>query len=362
MILQIAFTLLVGLLGGITAKKLQVPAPFMIGSMVAVAIFSIITGQMKMEASIKIFAQIVSGAYIGQQVSKKDLLNLPKLAVSIASLMILFTINMILIGFVFILCFKMDAVTAFLSCLPGGIVDVSLMSIDMGAQSDIVATLQSARLVGILIILPMWVAFITKRFAPEDQKQEPVLSASDLVKDDTAEEEPDNKRSLKEEWLNNAFILAVASIGGLIGMWLDIPVGALIFSLIFSSILKITKNTVQLTKAIRYIAQVCAGSLIGINFTQKSLIELVHLIIPIILLLTSYLIINAFFGFVMYKRGILDLQSALFASSPAGATDISLLAGELGGDMPKIAGIQISRTLYTVIVMPILVRFIVHLL
>lgn len=74
-------------------------------------------------------------------------------------------------GFVFILCFKMDAVTAFLSCLPGGIVDVSLMSIDMGAQSDIVATLQSARLVGILIILPVWVAFITKRFASTDQKR-----------------------------------------------------------------------------------------------------------------------------------------------------------------------------------------------
>lgn len=33
---------------------------------------------------------------------------------------------------------------------------------------------------------------------------------------------------------------------------------------------------------------------------------------------------------MMYKRGILDLQSALFASSPAGATDISLLAGDLG--------------------------------
>lgn len=62
---------------------------------------------------------------------------------------------------------------------------------------------------------------------------------------------------------------------------------------------------------------------------------------------------------MMYKRGILDLQSALFASSPAGATDISLLAGDLGGDMAKIAGIQISRTLYTVIVMPLLVKWLV---
>ncbi|WGS34424.1 AbrB family transcriptional regulator [Streptococcus equi] len=57
----------------------------------------------------------------------------------------------------------------------------------------------------------------------------------------------------------------------------------------------------------------------------------------------------------------MDLQSALFASSPAGATDISLLAGELGGDMPKIAGIQISRTLYTVVIMPLLVKWLISI-
>lgn len=66
-----------------------------------------------------------------------------------------------------------------------------------------------------------------------------------------------------------------------------------------------------MSKSIRYVAQIFAGSLIGTNFTHDSLARMTHLIIPIILLLTSYLIINAFFGFVMYKKGILDLQSAL---------------------------------------------------
>lgn len=85
------------------------------------------------------------------------------------------------------------------------------------------------------------------------------------------------------------------------------------------------------------------------------------LFIPILLMLASYMLINAFFGYLMYKRGLFDIQSALFASSPAGATDISLLAGELGGDMAKIAGIQISRTMYTVIIMPLLIKLIFYL-
>lgn len=301
--LSILMTLFVGTLGGLVAKRLSIPAPFMIGSMVAVALASILTKQVEAINPMKIFAQIISGAYIGQSVSKSDLLNLPKLAKSIISLMSLFTLNMFLLGGVFVYCFDLDPVTALLSCLPGGIMDVSLMAVDMGAKADIVATLQSARLVGMLLFLPVWVTFWVNRFDPKAKatKKKIVKSASSQ----------DTRPSRKEQLWNNVQVLSIATIGGLIGLGLKIPVGALI--------------------------------------------------VPILLLLSSYLIINLFFGYIMYKKGILDLQSALFASSPAGATDISLLAGELGGDMPKIAGIQISRTLYTVVIMPLLVKWLISI-
>ncbi|EHI73516.1 ammonia monooxygenase [Streptococcus criceti] len=354
MILSIFLTLFIGLAGGWLARRLRIPAPFMVGSMIAVALVSILTGQMVTEPSMKIFAQVISGAYIGQQISKRDIVSFPKLAKAIAGLMSLFTLNMIAMGLLFRHFFALDLVTALLSCLPGGIVDVSLMSIDMGARSDIVATLQSARLIGILLLLPAWVAFLTKKFSPKGVQTTRQQGQND--RPSSLPQQRQAKLSGKKQWVNNGLILIVASLGGLIGMELRIPVGALIFSLIFSSVLKITRNTQQLSISLRYLAQIVAGSLIGTNFTQTSLLRMVHLIIPIVLLLTSYLIINAFFGFIMYRSGLLDLQSALFASSPAGATDISLLAGELGGDMPKIAGIQISRTVYTVVVMPLLVK------
>lgn len=165
--LSILMTLFVGTLGGLVAKRLSIPAPFMIGSMVAVAIASILTKQVEAVSSMKIFAQIVSGAYIGQSVNKADLLNLPRLAKAIISLMALFTLNMLCLGLVLVYCFDLDPVTALLSCLPGGIMDVSLMAVDMGAKADIVATLQSARLIGMLLLLPAWVAFWVNRFDPK---------------------------------------------------------------------------------------------------------------------------------------------------------------------------------------------------
>lgn len=346
-------TLLVGLIGGLVAKKLKVPGAYMIGSMIAVASVSIFTGQMAIAHQFKIFAQIISGAYIGQQVSKRDFMNLPHLAKAIAGLMTLFTLNMFVLGSVFMIFFKMDMMTAFLSCLPGGIVDVSLMAIDMGAKPDIVATMQSVRLIGILLILPAWVSFITNRFAPE-LRQGAATASKQVGK---AGQVLTGKNRLK----NDLLILLVATIAGLIGNALGVPVGALIFALLASSALKIKKETVQMTKSIRSFAQILAGALIGTSFSHESLLDMKDLFIPILLMLGSYMLINGFFGYLMYKRGLLDIQSALFASSPAGATDISLLAGELGGDMPKIAGIQISRTMYTVIIMPLLIKLIFHL-
>lgn len=347
---SLLITVLVGTIGGFVAKKLRFPAPFMIGSMTAVAVTSIMTGNMETTKVMKIFAQIVSGAYIGQNIKKEDLKNLPKLGKVIGILMGIFTINMVVIGLIFVTFFKMTPVTAFLCCLPGGIMDVSLMAIDMGAQSDIVATIQMARLMGILLILPLWISFWVKSAIGKPKKSDVFLETP---------QQTTNSLSPVKQWFNNILVLLVATIGGFIGLWLDIPVGALIIALIFSSALKMTVNTVQLTSGIRYIAQIFAGSIVGANFTHDSLRQIVNLIIPILILLVSYLMINAAFGFWMYQTGILDLQSALFASSPAGATDISLLAGDLGGDMPKIASIQISRTLYTVIIMPLLVNIIV---
>ncbi len=349
MLLKISGTLIVGFLGGVIAKRLKMPAAFMTGSMLAVAVFSILSNAMFMPGSLKVIAQIVSGAYIGQQVSKRDLLNFPKLAKSIVLLMTFFTINTFVMGFLFARFFSIDLITALLSCLPGGIMDVSLISIDMGAQAEIVATMQLARLVGMLLILPYWIAFILKRLG-KDEKPETV---------ETAVSKP-LPFGTNRELTNNLLILLVAGGGGLLGTYLQVPVGALIFSLIFSCGLKLLKNTAPLNNKIRQLAQILAGSIIGSTFTRESLEQISQLFIPACLLLLSYLLINVLFGFIVYKRGILDLRSALFASSPAGATDISLIAGELGGDMPKIAGIQICRTLYTIIVLPILVRLVVE--
>jgi len=50
--------------------------------------------------------------------------------------------------------------------------DVSLISIDMGVQSEIVATMQLIRLIGMLLILPYWIQLILDHFIKQSKNAE----------------------------------------------------------------------------------------------------------------------------------------------------------------------------------------------
>ena len=49
------------------------------------------------------------------------------------------------------------------------------------------------------------------------------------------------------------------------------------------------------------------------------------------------------------------MKSAMFASAPGGATDMTLIAADLNADLTKIALIQALRAAYVVSVMPLLI-------
>lgn len=71
-------TFFVGLIGAGIALKCKVPAGAMIGSLFAVAIFSIVTGKAYLPQSYKVIAQISTGAFIGARIKYNDIVELKK--------------------------------------------------------------------------------------------------------------------------------------------------------------------------------------------------------------------------------------------------------------------------------------------
>ena len=65
-------TLLAGVAGWQLAARWKLPAPAMLGSMLAVGLTNILFDYAALPMAVKVFAQAISGAFIGMQIGRKD--------------------------------------------------------------------------------------------------------------------------------------------------------------------------------------------------------------------------------------------------------------------------------------------------
>jgi membrane AbrB-like protein len=107
--------------------------------------------------------------------------------------------------------------------------------------------------------------------------------------------------------------------------------------------------------------QVIAGGLIGLSMSMDTVRRLPTIIVPALILIGSYVLVNFLIAWLMTKTRKIDYISAMFAASPGGASEFALIASEIGGESPKIAVLQIVRLLSVYTLFPILVKFMIRI-
>lgn len=339
-------TLLGAIAGYWCAKKLKLPAPAMLGSMIFVGITNIMFDFAYFPGYVRYFAQGISGAYIGMQVTRKDIKNSKKLMKPLLLLLVMFTLNTFFVGFVLHFFLNIELMTALLSCVAGGVSDISLIAMDMNADASMVALMQTSRLVGVLLVFPYWISWMTRN-EQEEEITPFIIGEEDAVSWLDRVINTSNKRII--------FTLMLSFVFAYLGAISKIPAASLVFPLFAVIAFNMISNVCRIPLTIKTIAQLFAGGIVGTSITRATFHQLGQLILPVVILLISFWIVNIAYGYICKKKGMLDLKSALFASSPGGATDMSLIAADLHADLTKIALIQILRAVYAVSIMPQLV-------
>lgn len=153
------------------------------------------------------------------------------------------------------------------------------------------------------------------------------------------------------------YTLIIAIIGGLIGMKLKIPAGALIGSMIFVAIFNICCEKGELPANFRVVAQILVGGLIGLSFSRESLIGLKELIGPAILLTVGLLVFCILLGYLISKFTGMDLMTALFSSAPGGLSEMTLISEAYGADISKVILLQLTRMILVITVLPFIIGF-----
>jgi hypothetical protein len=347
--IELIITLLIGFSGGIIALKLKVPAGAMIGSMLFVAVYSIITGNAFLPQDARVITQIAAGAFIGSGIKKKDVLDLRKM-MKPALLMLTLMITLdLLMGYIMYKVTGISLVTCLFASAPGGLMDMALISQDLGADSSKVAILQLVRLFSVMLIFPTMIKLISKRYDTPKKCGE-TYSINEYAENDICK---------KEKRINLMITICVALIAGFIGYISKIPAGAMTFAMLAVGALNVFFDRGYMPINMRRATQVFAGILIGERMMYSDVIALKSVLLPAIILLIGIIAVNICIGILITKVSGLELVTSLLASAPGGVSDMAIIAKDLGGDGPKVAIFQLVRYVFIIALFPIIIKMII---
>ncbi len=360
--IELVLTIIVGFIGGLTALRFKVPAGAMVGSMIAIAVFNVTTGKAFMPQDVKVITQIAAGAFIGAGISHKDVLDLRYIFKPAALMVFSMILLNLLMGYIMYKATGIDLVTCLFASAPAGIVDMSLISSDMGADTSKVAVLQMVRLLIVFIVLPPMMKLIHSKLysnSPEKlAKEEAVCTDSDAKQKEALKP----KETTKQKAVNLTLTLGVALVLGLVGFMIKIPAGTMTFAMIAVGALNIFSGRGYMPLNLRRATQVFAGILIGERMTYADIIALKSVIIPAIIMLIGIIVVNFLIGFLISKVSNMEIITALLASAPGGVSDMALIAKDLGGDAPKVAIMQLSRYVFIIAIFPVVIKYVSSLL
>lgn len=153
------------------------------------------------------------------------------------------------------------------------------------------------------------------------------------------------------------YTLLIASIGGIIGIKLKLPAGALIGSMAAVAIANIFGFEGSIPNNFKLVAQIVIGGMLGLGITRSTILEFKTMAIPAVVLLFSILAYGFFSGYLLWRFTELDIVTSLFSCAPGGMTEMTLMGMSLGGEGTQIATLQMLRIIGIVSLYPFLIKF-----
>ena len=328
-IINLILTLIIAILGGYLASKKKVPAAYMLGALFLVAIFNIFFNRAFLPSYFKFVIQIATGTFIGSRFRSEDVKMLKKVIVPGMAMVVLMIVFSFLLSYLMSTFLGIDNLTSFFATAPGGIMDISLIAYDFKANTS-------------------QVAWFTKKCYERNIK-----------KSVNSEQEIENKKEKKFEIKSEKsflFTIIVGIVGGIIGYFSHLPAGTMSCSMALVAYFNVKTHKAYMPIPLRKIIQSFGGALIGAKVTLGDVIALKDLILPIILIIIGFCLMNVLVGFFLYRTTKFSLSTALLSASPGGMSDISLMAEDLGANAPQVASMQFLRAIFIVGVYPIIIK------
>lgn len=152
---SILATVLIGGAAGLAATYFKVPAGAMLGSMLAIGILSSMGLYLKpLPEKYLLYAQIGFGGIIGLSFTPEAAGVFLKILVPAVAFSVVIILNSIVLGFIIHKVFGWDMITSMLACAPAGLSQMSVIALDMHADTVKVGIIHAMRLAIIILTVP----------------------------------------------------------------------------------------------------------------------------------------------------------------------------------------------------------------
>lgn len=348
---------LLGTFGGFVFKLLKLPAPLLLGPLVAVSLGNLAGLSFPpLPTWFDNSAQVILGFYLGSSITRDNLhelkvVSLPAAVVAVWSLVITF-----LLGYFVYRATALSLPTAVLSASPGGAPEVSILALSVNADVTTVTVIQMARLFAVLLLTPL----ISKKYHPGSKALSEKITSKQLqtLSVESAVPIQNNTnhhiRGFIRRLINPG--LGIAILGGFLFYYLKVPAGFMVGSMIAvgassMSGFKIAALPVQ----VRTVAYIGIGVLIGQYFTREALVNIAE-IYPVVLLLTGSMLLScAALAVAISKLMGWNLSTCLLATAPGGLITLTAIAEDMNADPLKVSLLHMSRLITIKLTLPLVI-------
>lgn len=332
--IQLCTTLVFALLGGFLFWLLGFPAPWLVGSTIAVAAAALCNLQVQVPARLSDLTFVFLGAAMGSGVSPESFALIERWPVSIAALIVCIAAMMILGAYVLERVHGFDKATARLSAVPGALNYVIAVAIESSADVRRVAILQTLRLTVLITLMPF---LITAMYGAGEMLA--LVETPQAVLPDIA------------------LLILVGTLAGLLAGRLRIPAPFLFGPMIASTILYATGIVSgQLPDWLMVPGFVLIGAVIGVEFVGTDLSLLRQTLKAGALCLI--IMIGLSFLFALPTALVLDLPLAQtwIAYAPGGVDAMAILALAMNLDPAFVGTHHVIRFLGLSVFVPLWLR------
>lgn len=332
-----------GAAGGLMAQRIGLPMPFMIGSLLVIAIYAIlVTDRYGREVFFPkrfrtVFIALI-GVLIGAGFSPDVLAILPHLWVSLVAILAFVAVTHAFGYAIFRRFGGYDRTTALFASMPGGLVEAIMLGEKAGGDVRLLTVHHFARIVLVVVTVPaiiyLWSGEVVGSAAGQSFASEG-YDVSDL-----------------------AAIAATALAGIVFGRLLRLPASHLMGPLVLSAILN-GSGLMTLTSPgwLISLAQLVVGVGLGAQFSGLNRHMLMKGFGLGLVSVVAMLAIGAVFTLGLVMALPIDHQALFISFAPGGVTEMSLIALSLDTSPVVVATHHLFRIIATVLMVGWLTRF-----